>query len=188
MGHGRKLDHVAIAVDDLARAWELYGGALGGTFVSGGDDTEIGIRVMQVMFSPGAKVELLEPLDGSSYLQGFLDRNGPGFHHMTIVVDDVVAADETLRAEGFETTDLDLHDPNWRETYVRPRSGFGALVQLTDSPLDWGEVQTHITPEQVIAGEVLWVGTEKPRLRTLNDGPPPDRAATRDATPTSFGR
>jgi methylmalonyl-CoA/ethylmalonyl-CoA epimerase len=187
-GFAHRLDHVAIAVDDLGRAWQLYGKLLGGTFVAGGDDTEIGIRVLQVKLPPGAKVELIEPLDTTSYLQGFLDRHGPGFHHMTLIVDDVVAADEELRAAGFATTDLDLHDPQWRETYIRPSSGFGALIQLTDSPLDWGVVQTHITPEQVIAGEVLWVGTEKPRLRTPEDGPPPDRTPPDDVAPRSFGR
>lgn len=186
MKHARRLDHVAIAVHDLGEAWRLYGETLGGQFVAGGDDTEIGIRVLQVQFPPSAKIELIEPLDDSSYLQGFLDRHGPGFHHMTIIVDDVVDADATLRAESFETTDLDLHDPRWRETYIRPRSGCGALVQLTDSPVDWGEIQTHITPQQVIAGEVLWVGTETPRLRTESDGPPP--AARDGAVPQRFGR
>lgn len=183
----RKIDHVAIAVDDLGAAWRLFGETLGGRFVSGGDDTEIGIRVLQVAFPPGMKVELIEPLDDASYVQGFLDRRGPGFHHLTMLVDDVVAVDTELTAAGFETTDLDLRDPRWRETYVRPRSGFGTLIQLTDSQIDWGEVQTHITPEQVIAGEVLWVGTETPRLRTAEDGPPPPRGRS-DAAPGRFGR
>ena len=179
MGHARTVDHVAIACDDLERAWRLYGPTLGGTFVSGGDDTEIGIRIIQVGFPPDRKVELVAPLGPDSYMQRFLDRNGPGFHHLTMIVDDVVATDESLRAAGFETTDLDLRNPDWRETYVRPRSGFGALIQLSDSPLDWGEVQTHITVEQVLAGEVLWVGTNKPRLRT---------SADEDVEPPRFGR
>lgn len=187
MARARRIDHIAIAVPDLGEAWRLFGETLGGEFVSGGDDTEIGIRVIQVKFPPAMKIELIEPLDDSSYLQAFLDERGPGFHHLTMMVDDVVATDAALREAGFETTDLDLHDPNWRETYIRPRSGFGTLIQLTDSTLDWGEVQTHITPEQVIAGEVLWVGTQKPRLRTPEDGPPPTRGA-RAAAPRRFGR
>lgn len=188
MTPARHIDHVAIAVDDLGEAWRLFGETLGGEFVAGGDDTEIGIRVMQLRLPPGMKIELVEPLDASSYLQGFLDRHGPGFHHMTIFVDDVVETDAELRDAGFETTDLDLHDPNWRETYIRPRSAFGTLIQLTDSLLDWGQVQDHITPEQVIAGEVLWVGTETPRLRTPEDGPPPSRGSGGETVPGAFGR
>ena len=187
MTQARKIDHVAIAVPDLGEAWRLFGETLGGQFVSGGDDTGIGIRVLQVAFPPGMKVELIEPLDDASYMQGFLERNGPGFHHLTMLVDDVVGVDEELTAAGFETTDLDVSDPRWRETYIRPRSGFGALIQLSDSEVDWGEVQTHITPAQVIAGEVLWVGTETPRLRTADDGPAPARGQS-DAGRTPFGR
>lgn len=183
----RAIDHVAIAVDDLAAAWQLYGPLLGGTFVSGGDDTEIGIRILQVAYPPKMKIELIEPLDDRSYLTGFLKKHGPGFHHLTMVVDDVVATDAALRGAGIETTDLDLTNPDWRETYIRPRDGFGTLIQLSDTPLDWGIPQTHITPEQVIAGEVLWVGTNSPRLRGPDGGPPP-RDGQGPTTPGRFGR
>lgn len=189
MATATSIDHVAIAVDDLGAAWRLFGETLGGTFVAGGDDTEIGIRLLQVMFPPGMKYELIEPLDDESYLQGYLDRHGPGFHHVTMIVDDVVAMDAELQAAGYATTGLDLHDPDWREIYIRPQSGFGALVQLTDSPLDWSTPQDHITPEQVIAGEVLWIGTAKPRLRTAEDGPPPPRPGSTTTTAAKpFGR
>ena len=171
---------------DLGEAWRLFGETLGGEFVSGGDDVEIGIRVMQVKFRGGMKIELISPLDASSYLHAFLDERGPGFHHLTMLVDDVVAADGVLRNAGYETTDLDLRDANWRETYIRPRSAFGALIQLADTELDWGEVQGHITPQQVIAGEVVWIGTQRPRLRTAEDGPAPDAEVVAD--PKRFGR
>ncbi len=167
-----KVDHVAIAVPDLGAAWRLFGRVLGGEFVAGGDDTEIGIRAIQLSFPPGVKVELIQPLDPGSYLQAFLDRRGPGFHHLTVRVDDVVDTDATLRDRGFETTDLDLHDPRWRETYIRPRSAFGTLVQISDSTVDLSAGGDPVTPEQVIAGEVLWVGAAPPRLRTAADDPP----------------
>jgi methylmalonyl-CoA/ethylmalonyl-CoA epimerase len=183
----RHVDHVAIAVPDLAAAWRLFGETLGGDFIAGGDDTEIGIRVLQLKFPPGIKIELLEPLDSTSYLQGFLDEMGPGFHHLTIMVDDVVAADEELRSAGWETTDLDLDDPRWREVYLRPRSTFGTLIQLTDSREDWHTPHTHITPQDVFAGRVLWVGTEPPRLRTPDDPPAPDRSAP-PGSAKRFGR
>ena len=84
----------------------------------------------------------------------------------------MVDTDATLRDRGFETTDLDLHDPRWRETYIRPRSAFGTLVQISDSTVDLSAGGDTVTPEQVIAGEVLWVGAAPPRLRTAADDPP----------------
>ncbi|MEE8601447.1 VOC family protein [Euzebya tangerina] len=162
----RQIDHVAIAVPDLRAAWALFGEVMGGEFITGGDSPEVGIRVLQIKFPPGVKIELISPLDEESYLHGYFEKRGPGFHHLTMLVDDVEAADGELREQGYETTGLDLDDPTWRETYMRPKSAFGSLVQLTDSPADWHTPQTHITVEQVLAGEVVWVDGATAALRS----------------------
>lgn len=162
----RRIDHVAIAVEDLGAAWQLFGGVMGGEFVSGGDDPNLGLRVLEVRFPPGMKIELITPLDDDSYLRAYLDKRGEGVHHITMFVDDVVATDAELRDAGYETVDLNTDDPGWRETFIRPKSGFGALIQLTDTQLDWDTPQTQVTPEQVIAGEVIWDGTVPPRLKS----------------------
>lgn len=161
----RKIDHIAIAVPDLRAAWALFGETMGGEFITGGDTPEMGIRVLQVKLPPGVKIELIQPLDESSYLQRYLDRRGPGFHHLTMLVEDVEDADANLRANGYETTDMDLDDPTWRETYLRPSSAFGALIQLTDTPLDWETPQTHITLDQVLDGRVVWIDGGTAELR-----------------------
>ena len=184
----RSVDHIAIAVHSLDDAWRLFGEMLGGQFISGGDDTQIGVRVLHLKLPHGVKIELLEPLDPSSYLQGYLERRGPGFHHLTMFVDDVVDADQQLRDAGFETTETDLSDPQWRETYIRPKSGFGTLIQLSDTPLDWDTPRTHITPQDVIAGRVLWVGTTEPRLRGSDDPPAPSRIGPSAASTGHDGR
>jgi methylmalonyl-CoA/ethylmalonyl-CoA epimerase len=134
-----RFDHVAIAVADLGAAWQLFGEILGAEFIAGGDDGEIGIRVIQALLPPGVKLELVQPLDATSNLQKFLDERGPGFHHMTLVVDDLGRTQDALAAKGYATTPIDRRAPGWREMYIRPRSGFGTLIQLTDTPLDrWG--------------------------------------------------
>ena len=132
----QKFDHIGIAVRDLARAAELYGDVLGGELVRGGDDLELGLRTMQFKFPPGIKVELLTPI-GDSYLARFLDKHGEGFHHATIFVPDVHQAVAELESRGFEVVDFDATMDTWQEVFVRPASGFGALLQIVSSVSDW---------------------------------------------------
>ena len=132
----QKFDHIGIAVRDLARAAELYGDVLGGELVRGGDDLELGLRTMQFKFPPGIKVELLTPI-GDSYLARFLDKHGEGFHHATIFVPDVHQAVAELESRGFEVVDFDATMDTWQEVFVRPASGFGALLQIVTSVSDW---------------------------------------------------
>jgi methylmalonyl-CoA/ethylmalonyl-CoA epimerase len=152
----RKVDHIGIAVQSLAEAAKLFVDALGGEFVAGGDDERLRIRTVQIRLGD-FKIELMEPLDPDSYLQRFLDRRGPGFHHLTIFVDDVAAAAEALERRGYETVDLDTSSPAWREVYVRPRSGFGTLLQLADTDTSWDISFPGVTLDAVVDGRVLAV-------------------------------
>lgn len=170
MIHVQRFDHIAIAVRDLARAAELYGDALGGTIVRGGDDLEVGIRTMQFKLPPGVKVELLSPI-GNSYLARYIDKHGEGFHHATIFVDDIAVAAAEMRERGFEIVDYDDKMPIWQEAFVRPTSGFGALLQLVSSTSEWGQPIDGLTRESVLAGEWRWVNnTCVPTQKVESDG------------------
>jgi methylmalonyl-CoA/ethylmalonyl-CoA epimerase len=165
-----RFDHIAIAVRDLARAAELYGDLLGGTIVRGGDDLELGIRTLQFKLPPGVKVELLTPI-GDSYLARYLDKHGEGFHHATIFVDDIATAAEEMQARGFEIIDYDDSMPTWQEAFVRPTSGFGALLQLVTSTSEWGQPIDGLTVESVMAGEWRWVNNScVPAAQVERDG------------------
>lgn len=152
----RSFDHVAIAVHDLARAAHLYGDVLGGDLIRGGDDLELGIRTMQFKLPPGVKVELLTPI-GDSYLSRYLDKHGEGFHHATIFVEDLSAAVAELESEGFELIDVDDSMETWQEAFLRPSSGFGALLQLVATVLDWGVPVDGLTVPGILAGEWRWM-------------------------------
>ena len=56
----RDIDHVAVAVESIEDALVLFQDLLGGTFVSGGDDDESGVRAVRVQL-PGLRIELLQP-------------------------------------------------------------------------------------------------------------------------------
>jgi methylmalonyl-CoA/ethylmalonyl-CoA epimerase len=149
----RKVDHLGIAVHSIEEASRLFIDVLGGEFVAGGDEDRRGIRTVQIRLG-GFKLELMQPLDDGSYLARYLARYGQGFHHMTVFVDDVVEAVATLEAAGYEVVDTNLANPSWKETYLRPRSGFGTLIQLAETDMTWQESYPGVTLESVLAGAV----------------------------------
>jgi methylmalonyl-CoA/ethylmalonyl-CoA epimerase len=152
-------DHVALAVRSLRDAARLFRDILGATFVSGGDDTKLNLRSAQYLLPPGTKIELLQPLTEDSGLARFIEKHGEGFHHATFFFNDIETLIPRLHDAGFEVTDTDLSDRGWRETYLRPSSGFGALFQFVDTDLDWSTPMPGITEEAVFAGRVVWEGS-----------------------------
>lgn len=170
-------DHVAVVVRSLPAAIELYVDVLGAEFLHGGDVEERAMRNVQLRLG-GRKLEILQPLTAGSYLHRFLDRFGEGFHHMTLLVPDIHAAAAELSASGFEVVDLDDADPRWQEAYVRPKSGFGTLIQLAETTLDWERPRGECTLDDVLAGQLVWIGQDCVR-RTPEMGPPLDQAPGR---------
>lgn len=154
----RRVDHIGIAVRSIEAALPLYAGLLGGTFVTGGDDLPLGIRTVQLRIRPDLRVELLQPATEECYLHAHLDRHGEGFHHMTVLVDDIEAAMAAIEAAGFQLTGTDTSDPSWRTTYIRPRSGFGMLLQVVETPHDWDQPAPGVTLAGVLEGRFVWQG------------------------------
>jgi methylmalonyl-CoA/ethylmalonyl-CoA epimerase len=159
-----KVDHVAIAVRSIPAALKLFIDTMGGEYQSGGDDDRIGIRIVHVQLG-GFKLELIQPLREDSYLQRYLDKRGEGFHHMTIIVDDVREAVAALEAAGYETVDPSFDSPLWQEVFVRPKNAFGTLLQIVETDRRWDQPFEGITLERVLAGDVHWVD-DLPVLRT----------------------
>lgn len=95
-----RLNHVAIAVPDLAAARTLYGETLGASVSAPLDLPEHGVTTVFVTL-PNVKLELLHPLGTDSPIAGFLAKNpAGGIHHLCYEVDDIEAARDRLRAEG----------------------------------------------------------------------------------------
>ena len=95
-----RLNHVAIAVPDLAAAAASYRDALGATVGEPRDMPEHGVTVVFVEL-PNARIELLHPLGEDSPVAGFLKRNpAGGIHHVCFEVDDIRAARDRLTAQG----------------------------------------------------------------------------------------
>jgi methylmalonyl-CoA/ethylmalonyl-CoA epimerase len=95
-----RLNHVAIAVPDLAAAARLYRETLGADVSEPVDMPEHGVTTVFVRL-PNTKIELLHPLGQESPIAGFLERNASGgIHHVCYEVDDIIAARDRLKASG----------------------------------------------------------------------------------------
>lgn len=153
----QSVDHVAIAVHDLGAASTLYGSLLGGEFLHGGDSLEAGIRTLQFAYPAGSKVELVAPLDEASPVARFLEGRGPGMHHLTLIVSDVVYAMKVLQEAGYPCVDANLESANWREVYTRPSRSHGVLMQLAETRIDWRRPRNpEVRLEDVLEGRVRW--------------------------------
>ncbi len=95
-----RLNHVAIAVPDLAAAAAQYRDVLGARVGPAQDEPEHGVTVVFIEL-PNTKVELLHPLGENSPIAGFLEKNpSGGIHHICYEVEDILAARDRLLASG----------------------------------------------------------------------------------------
>ena len=128
-----RLNHVAIAVPDLAAASALYRGTLGAEVSEPLDLPEHGVTTVFVTL-PNSKLELLHPLGERSPIAGFLAKNpAGGVHHLCYEVEDIAAARDRLVAEGARV----LGDGEPRTgahgkpvIFLHPKDFCGTLVEL----------------------------------------------------------
>ena len=128
-----RLNHVAIAVSDLAAASALYRGTLGAEVSKPLDLPEHGVTTVFVTL-PNTKLELLHPLGDGSPIAGFLAKNpAGGIHHLCYEVDDIAVARDRLVAEGARV----LGDGEPRTgahgkpvIFLHPKDFCGTLIEL----------------------------------------------------------
>ncbi|MER3395349.1 MAG: hypothetical protein C4318_05370 [Acidimicrobiia bacterium] len=150
------IDHVAVAVERVRDLVPLYRDLLGGTFVDAGDDLLKNFRFVQFCYPGGFKIELIEPLSKDSFVRRFLDRRGPGMHHILIQVKDIESAIEVAEQAGFRVVDKSLRPHGWNEAFLHPKSTSGVLIefgQYKRRPSDpQGEWKFPYTLEEVLDG------------------------------------
>ncbi|PBC12149.1 methylmalonyl-CoA epimerase [Mesorhizobium sp. WSM3859] len=128
-----RLNHVALAVPDLAAATAAYRDTLGARLSAPQALPEHGVTVVFVDVG-NTKIELLEPLGEASPIAAFLEKNpSGGMHHVCYEVDDILAARDHLKASGARV----LGDGNPKTgahgkpvLFLHPKDFFGTLVEL----------------------------------------------------------
>ena len=128
-----RLNHVAIAVRDIAKASEVYRQTLGAEVSAPEPQPAHGVTTVFITL-PNTKIELLEPLGEGSPIGKFLDRNPDGgIHHVCYEVDDIRAARDRLKREGARV--LGDGEPKTGAhgkpvLFLHPKDFFGTLVEL----------------------------------------------------------
>jgi methylmalonyl-CoA/ethylmalonyl-CoA epimerase len=129
----RRVDHIGIAVPDLEQALAPYVEGLG-LQVAHREEVETQ-RVRVAMLPVGeTNIELLEPTSEDSPIAKFLERKGPGIHHIALAVDDIDAALAQMREAGVRMID-DEPRPGaggTRVAFAHPKAMGGVLVELVE--------------------------------------------------------
>ena len=128
-----KLNHVAIAVPDVAAAAATYRDVLGATVSAPQDLPAHGVTTVFVQL-PNTNVELLQPLGDDSPIAGFLARHpAGGMHHLCYEVADIDGAVQALAGQGYRVLGdgkpaVGAHGKP--VVFLHPKDFFGTLVEL----------------------------------------------------------
>jgi len=125
------LDHIGIAVKDLSAALAFYRDALGLEVEAPEEVTSQRVRAHFVPVGE-SKLELLEATASESAIARYVDKRGPGLHHITLRVDDIDAAVAQLRSRGIRMIDEQPRPGAEGSTiaFVHPSSAHGVLIEL----------------------------------------------------------
>ena len=126
-----RIDHIGVAVEDLEEAVSLYRERLGMPEQHRETVEEQGVEAVLLEIGEG-HVELLSPLSPETAVGKFLEKRGPGLHHVAYRTDDIDAALQTAREAGLRLIDEEprIGIRNSRVAFVHPKSTGGVLTEL----------------------------------------------------------
>jgi methylmalonyl-CoA/ethylmalonyl-CoA epimerase len=130
-----RIDHIGVAVEDLDEAVSLYSERLGMPVQHRETVEQQGVEA--VLLGVGeSHVELLRPLGPDTAVGRYLERSGPGLHHVAYGTDDIESALEAVRSAGLalidETPRTGIRGS--RVAFVHPKSTGGVLTELVEAP------------------------------------------------------
>ena len=128
-----KIDHLGIAVKDIAKARTLFQDILGLAFC--GTETVKEQKVTTAIYSLGdSRFELLESISPDGPVARFIEKRGEGIQHIAIEVDDLEASIEELKQKGIQLIDQKPRRgaSGARIAFLHPKSTFGILIELSE--------------------------------------------------------
>ena len=129
-----KIDHIAIAVNDVEASAKIYQKALGIDEIEFETVESEGVKVAILPMENG-RIELIQPTNDESPIKKFLDKKGQGLHHMALETDNIEG--EVKRMEGCGVQFLGKVRPGsagTKVTFIHPKSLDGVLAELCSHP------------------------------------------------------
>ncbi len=131
MPNVKRINHVAVVVDDMQKSLSFWRDALG---MEMQELRDVPAEQSQVAFLPleGSEVELVQPTTGDSGIAKYLAKRGPGMHHLCLEVDDVQGMLAQLKARGVRLISEEprVAADGRKYAFVHPESTGGVLVEL----------------------------------------------------------
>jgi len=132
-----KIDHIGIATRGIEGALAFYRDALGLDVAKTEEIAEQKVRVAMLPIGD-SRIELLEATTEDSPIARFLEKRGPGIHHIAVRVDDIRAALADLKQKGARLIDEEPRTGagGCLVAFVHPSSTGGVLLELVQDPTD----------------------------------------------------
>ena len=129
-----KIDHIAFAVNDVEASAKVYQKALGIDKIEFETVESEGVKVAIIPMENG-RIELIQPTNDDGPIKKFLDKKGPGLHHLALETDNIEG--EVERMEGCGVQFLGKVRPGsagTKVTFIHPKSLEGVLAELCSHP------------------------------------------------------
>ena len=131
MARVKRIDHIAIVVDEMENTLSFWRDALG---IELQGLRDVAAEMAQVAFLPAGdcEIELVRPTTSDSGLAKYLQKRGPGMHHVCLEVDDIVEMLSQLKVKGIQLINEEpRQSPDGKKyAFIHPKSTNGVLVEL----------------------------------------------------------
>jgi methylmalonyl-CoA/ethylmalonyl-CoA epimerase len=131
----KKIDHVALVVGNIDEALEFWQDSLG---LDLDHVSDIPREKSAIAFLPvgGSEIELVQPTSDDSGVAKYLEKRGPGMHHICLEVDDIAGMLEQLKAKGIQLIHQEpvVAESGKKYAFIHPKAAFGVLVELYELP------------------------------------------------------
>ncbi len=129
-----KIDHIAIAVNDVESAAKEYQDALGIENVEFETVETEGVKVA-ILYLENGRIELLEPTNDTSPIKKFLEKKGQGLHHIALETDNIENEVNRMEVCGVQFLGkIRAGSAGTKVTFIHPKSLHGVLAELCSHP------------------------------------------------------
>jgi len=131
----KKIHHIALLVEDMDAAVKFWQETLG---IAPSHVSDMPSEAARIAFLPlgESEIELVQPTNADSGLSRYLEKHGPGMHHVCLEVDDLAGLLSLLKSKGIQ---LINDEPKAGEdgrlyAFIHPKSTYGVLIELYELP------------------------------------------------------